>query len=193
METVKKIEEALRKNYSHAKYSISNSFIFNWESDFFIIYKNGYCVEIEIKVSRGDFFADFKKKNKHKQLLEHKKEKIVLKRTCYDKIVNRYDYSEKKVIKMHPHTSVDIKDNIIPNRFYYCVPEGLISKDEVPDYAGLIYFNEKEKYNKLNEVKKSRLLHKNKYLDEKWFIKILLEKFYWLSEKQRTTIDDLKQ
>ena len=32
-------------------------------------------------------------------------------------------------------------DNIIPNYFYYAVPDGLIDISEIPEYAGLIYVN----------------------------------------------------
>jgi hypothetical protein len=39
--------------------------VFNWESDFFAMSKSGYFIECEIKVSRSDFFVDFKKE-KHR-------------------------------------------------------------------------------------------------------------------------------
>lgn len=35
--------------------------MFDWESDLFGISKSGYAMEIEVKISRGDFFQDFKK------------------------------------------------------------------------------------------------------------------------------------
>lgn len=42
-----------------------NCYIYNWESDMIAVNKNKYIAEYEIKVSRGDFRADFKKGNKH--------------------------------------------------------------------------------------------------------------------------------
>ena len=45
--------------------------MFNWESDFFAQSKGGYYVECEIKISRGDFFADFKKE-KHRLFQDFK-------------------------------------------------------------------------------------------------------------------------
>jgi len=53
--------------YSNARYKVSNSYVFrhDWETDFFVLQRSGICYEIEIKVSRSDFFADFKKKDKH--------------------------------------------------------------------------------------------------------------------------------
>lgn len=43
------------------EYVLNNVFMFDWESDLFGISKSGYAVEIEVKISRGDFFQDFKK------------------------------------------------------------------------------------------------------------------------------------
>jgi hypothetical protein len=45
-------------DYSHR---ICNAYIFEWESDYLFISKSGYTSEVEIKISRSDFLADFKK------------------------------------------------------------------------------------------------------------------------------------
>lgn len=65
-------------------------------------------------------------------------------------------------------------DKNIPNYFYYAVPENLISIDEVPEYAGLIYMVDYYPYYKI--VKTAPKKHKEKYSVEG--LK-LLEKFYW--------------
>jgi hypothetical protein len=62
------IYKALYRNFVTHEYKLFNSFIFNWESDFFCQSKSGYYIEVEVKVSRGDFFADFKKRDKHRVL-----------------------------------------------------------------------------------------------------------------------------
>jgi hypothetical protein len=61
------IQKCLYKHFYNYDYKLSNSFIFNisGECDFFGISKSGYQVEVEIKISRSDFNADFKKP-KHK-------------------------------------------------------------------------------------------------------------------------------
>ncbi len=59
------------------KYQLLNSYIFGWESDYFGISKSGYIYEIELKISRSDFKADFKKTLKHSILQNAKKEWIV--------------------------------------------------------------------------------------------------------------------
>lgn len=55
------IQRVLKYHFNSHKYELQNSFVFNWECDFFSITKAGYAYEVEIKVSRSDFFADFKK------------------------------------------------------------------------------------------------------------------------------------
>lgn len=68
--------------------------------------KSELAYEFEIKISRSDFFNDFKHKTrKHSFLGAVNKEYL----------------------------------NGIPNYFYYVVPKGLITKEEVPEYAGLCY------------------------------------------------------
>ena len=68
------IQKNLEKRYdlNNVKYTAGNLYLFrhNWETDFLVVQKNGYCYEIEIKISRSDFFNDFKKKDKHTILNE---------------------------------------------------------------------------------------------------------------------------
>jgi hypothetical protein len=56
-----KIYEELYRHFHNYDYRLSNSFVYEWESDFFAQSKSGYFVEVEVKVSRGDFFRDFAK------------------------------------------------------------------------------------------------------------------------------------
>src|SRR6478752_3420360 len=63
--SVKEIQKHLYKLFITHKYHLYNSYIYNWECDYFSTYQSGYHCECEIKVSRSDFFADFKKE-KHK-------------------------------------------------------------------------------------------------------------------------------
>ncbi len=115
--TSKDIQDALNYRFprNRVMYKINNSYIFRWESDFFVMQRNGYCYEIEIKISRDDFFADFDKKEKH-LILETGKGKPLYKS---DK-----DW-ESRIWKR-------------PNKFFYCVPDGLIKINELPKYAGLM-------------------------------------------------------
>ena len=57
----KQIEQRLFKHYKAYEYHLAGVYIYSWESDFFCISTSGYTYETEIKVSRSDFKADFKK------------------------------------------------------------------------------------------------------------------------------------
>lgn len=98
------------------KYWIRNAYVFghDWESDFLNITKTGYANEFEVKISRSDFFCDFKKR-RHQ----------VLGTGLY----TGYDGKLKT-------------QKFKPNRLWYVVPENLVSKTEIPKHAGLIYMNE---------------------------------------------------
>mgnify|MGYP005847233603 CR=1 FL=1 len=100
------------------------------ECDVLSVSKSNYIYEYEIKVSRGDFKKDFTKK-KHNHIINEK-------------------FTRKR--------KGEIQYNVC-NYFNYVVPYGLVSVEEVPDYAGLIYFNDNFSF----EVKKKpKLIHKTK-------------------------------
>jgi len=92
-------------------YAFKNIYYFNWESDLLVITKSGYVWEIEVKISRSDFKADFNKR-------------------IPGKLING------KIIT-YKHEA--IKTGIYgPNRFYFAAPAGLIKPEELPSYCGLI-------------------------------------------------------
>lgn len=93
------------------KYIAPNSCALPYESDLLSITTAGYLIEYEIKISRSDFKADTKtrtKKRKH----------------------DWYTHPEQ-----YPYSN---PADCVPCRFYYVVPKGLVSVDEVPDHAGLM-------------------------------------------------------
>lgn len=102
--TEESMQKALRWFISNPKYRIENLYVFNWESDLLFLTQAGYWYEIEIKISRSDFFCDAKKK------------------------VGKYSKAE----------FLSNPDKFAPNYFYYAVPKGLITLDEIPSHAGLI-------------------------------------------------------
>jgi hypothetical protein len=108
------------------------------ECDVISISKSNYIYEYEIKVSRSDFKADFNKE-KHKLMLERK---------C----------TKTKMIK---ENNQKVKDTLYLtcNYFNFVVPAGLVTIEEVPDYAGLIYIDEDFNF---KIIKKAPLLHKEK-------------------------------
>lgn len=107
------IQTLLNAKYaSNSKYKVGNVYVFkrDWESDFFVQKENGYCYEFEIKISRSDFLADFKKSRKHD-------------------IIKTGKYFDGRHDRDH---------NLRPNKFFYVAPSGLLSISDIPEYAGLI-------------------------------------------------------
>ena len=83
------------------------------------------------------------------------------------------DFKHKR--KKHELLKMGDENHRRPNYFYYCVPWYLSEKvlPLLPDYAGLIVLTEN---GRLNEVKLSPCLHKQKYTNEE--LK-LCDKFYY--------------
>ena len=104
------------------------------ECDVISVSKSDYIYEYEIKISRSDFKKDFIKE-KHNHILNEK-----------------FTYARKGEQLFR-----------VCNYFNYVVPRDLISLDEVPEYAGLIYINEDFTF---EIVKKPKLLHKTKATPE---------------------------
>jgi hypothetical protein len=106
------------------------------ECDVISISKSDYIYEYEVKISRSDFKADFKKE-KHQLMLEGKgtKERLIKENNTIDTWY------------------------LTPNYFYFVVPRDLISIEEVPEYAGLMYMDENLQF---EIIKKSPLIHKTK-------------------------------
>jgi hypothetical protein len=130
------------------------------EADVFGISGAGHMYEYEIKISRSDFLADFKHKQ-HKHLLLNNKDAV-------------HTYAKWEKGKKTNKTYDLIQ---LPNRFYYACPENLINKEEVPEYAGLIYIRD----DKCIEIKQAPILHHHKANDiiYKNIATILSQRYVW--------------
>jgi hypothetical protein len=177
------IQSLLEKRFDigNVRYTVSNLYLFrhNWETDFLVVQRNSeYCYEIEIKVSRSDFFNDFKKVDKHS----------ILKGGTYMKIKYRYTKDPDTGKRINEKYYEPEKWDYRPNKFYYCVPEGLIKKEEVPDYAGLMYATPMG----IITVKEAKFIHKEKLkLRDKLCDKFY---FYWKdSEKVISLLESQKK
>ena len=109
------------------------------ECDVISVSKSDYVYEYEIKISRQDFKRDFIKE-KHNFIVNEK-----------------FTYVRKGETLWRT-----------TNYFNYVVPQNLVSIEEVPDYAGLIYLKEDFTF---EIIKTPKLLHKTK-VDQK-FIRAL--------------------
>jgi hypothetical protein len=163
------ITSKLNLFFATADYKLSNVFIFDWESDFFCITSSGYSMEVEVKISRSDFKADFNKTQKHHVLKNATKALVTIPGH------SMRDFSYVSYVKPK-----------CPNKFFYCCPEGLIKAHEVPDFAGLLYYNGSIS-NPIKQVKAAKWLHKNK-LD---LSKALLQKYYYMYQNLRNDYNQL--
>ena len=73
-----------------------------------------------------------------------------------------------------------------PHYFYYAVPEGMISPDEVPPFAGLIYMHR----SRPEVIKKAPRLHKGKIREEGLG---LADKFYHHMMKAKTDCEQARR
>lgn len=142
MITSKDIQSFILKHWlqeHHNPYTVANFSSGGYgEADVLAISRAGIATEFEIKMSRSDFFADFKKP-KHK-------------------------YFQRENLKGNLQ-SLYIK---LPNKFYFACPKGLIKPQEVPEYAGLIYFTkfrlngQEQPYIEFSYEKKAPYIHRVK-------------------------------
>lgn len=190
--TEKIIQRELRRLFGNYEYKLFNSYMFAWESDFFCISKSGYSTEVEIKCSKADFKKDFTHKvEKHLLLKNFKKPAILQRKRPFTPHLRR---GETEFVYGHAESSyVDFccPANHIPNKFYYACPEGLISLEDLPPYAGLIYVMEFTNqfgtgYN-TREIKRAPFLHKN----VKSHTSTLLSKYYYKHLNDRNDIIQL--
>jgi hypothetical protein len=221
--------EGLYKKFDNQLYKLKNTFVFNWESDFFSMSADGYFQEVEIKISKADFLKDFEKeKHKYFQAYVDKKEVFFISKgrtsgsfICeyeegvlrnrawgYRHLKNVFEYNHEDYLNgfrnyhleyitrkaYAPATSirlVTLSKSLVPNKFWYCVPEQLITqvKDMIPDYAGLLKASIGKYGMEVAVVKKAPFVHKNKLN----LNGILLGKFYHKSLEQERMIQLFKK
>lgn len=168
------VYKACRRLFHRNKHILFNSYLFDWESDVFTLTGSLYSVEVEVKISRSDYLADFKKTDKHRMLSAHSQKNVLWRKSDFASFWG-YSSTNGKFGKLDGQAcAIEFANpqTKIPNRFYYACPAGLIKVDEVPRYAGLIWVDEN---GNAKEVKKAPLLHKVKNFQEN----DLMEKYYW--------------
>ena len=83
-----------------------------WECDVAEVTKSGYLREYEIKLSRGDFKAD-----------------------C-EKTKTKWDWETHQSVSTNKHALLAARDPRGPKQFYFVFPVGLMTDNEVPEWAG---------------------------------------------------------
>lgn len=149
----KALQSHLNQNYN---WVLPNFYYGNYEMDVFCLNtKSMFLTEFEIKVSKADFKKDFKKGNTN---------------------WNRELFNQTGVGKsVYYSKHFDLQNgNCAPNKFIFVVPEGLITVDEVPEYAGLYYYT---KIGSIHQIKTPKFLRKEKIKDSVY--QLIADRCYW--------------
>jgi hypothetical protein len=113
-----------------------------YECDLLAITKAGYMYEFEIKLTRSDYRADAKKG--------------ALPLYCRP---FRQDTRTK-------HEQLADHDRNGPVRFWFIVPANLVSVDELPDWAGLLYLCGSPSWPSFEDVRSAPRLHNNRMSED---------------------------
>lgn len=107
------------------------------EADLLGIRKSNFCDEFEVKMTKSDFKADSRKSVS--VLNENRRGRQVLKMEALESGLLSINY------------------------FWYAAPDGLITADEVPEFAGLVTLCQSPRgYTYANVVKNAKRLHSKK-------------------------------
>ena len=108
--------------------------------------KSGFIDEIEIKLSRSDFLADFNKTSQVK----------------FGMTKNQWGHEYADVRRIPKHEA--LADGLsIPNYFSFLIPTRLVDKCEIPDHAGLYVFNPDMLGGRIKTIKAAPRLHSRKF------------------------------
>lgn len=141
---VNQIQAAFYSEYcKSSKLIVPNVYAYHkYESDLLRITKSLYSIEYEIKLTKSDFHADFRKS--HNTIVGIKNRSVV-----YDKQTKHEFYQLGKG----------------PNEFYYVFPTGLIDLQLIPEWCGVIEMRKWDYYGheriSLTKIRNARRLHKN--------------------------------
>jgi hypothetical protein len=181
--TASDIQKELRLQTANHVHQLSNVFVHEWEADLFTVTKSGYAYEFEIKVSRSDFLADFKKE-KHVIFRAMKKGCCVIPRSLAYTWSDIPELRGQKIPCSHIKT-VKISYKTCPNRFYFVCPTNLIDPRELPPYAGLMYA---VAGGGLLEIVKAPYIHKEAFQCET----MLFSKYFWMAKNLEKEVMILK-
>lgn len=189
------ILKSLKKKFKHNQMQLIESYVYREESDFLTFDVKDFTHEIEVKVSRSDFKADFKKE-KHSAISNLMVGKTMLTRRGSEYGATQSilgilkHYSSCKSLGREYKPSIrsgvsewystvyihEIHAKNYPNKFSFCVPEGLVQPEEIPEYYGLYWISED---GVITEKKRAKYIHKEKFSDWKY----LARKLYFHASK----------
>lgn len=152
------IKDFIRKSLYKRKQNriFHNLYIGSWEADILEITTSRYSYEYEVKISKSDFKNDALKSKRSRSF---------------------FDITTKQIKQLPDILKHDVlKQGKRTNYFYFVVPDGLIKAEDVPEWAGLIYYIRYINYDMFGQVvrvvsdfktiKKASILHHNKVSDK---------------------------
>jgi hypothetical protein len=84
----------------------------------------------------------------------------------------------------------NIVDKVLPNRFYYVCPWGVIDKELVPKYAGLIYIHSN---GRLETIKKAPKIHNKQIGTKSKFVSQISRSMCWRAIESKLSLGDRKR
>jgi len=137
------------------------------EMDILGIRRSGFVDEIEIKISKSDFMADFKK-----TVMVKGERTMSAANTLYHKYDERLKHD---CLREGLHVS---------NYFSFLIPEELVDKCEIPEYAGLYVCKiDSNGFARVSEHKKAKRLHSRKIdIEKKYEIGRKMAYRFWQSK-----------
>ncbi|ATI17470.1 hypothetical protein AP1_0043 [Aeromonas phage AP1] len=148
------------------------------EADLLAFRKSGFRDEFEIKISRADFKNDVKK---------------------MVKIWPERDNGRRYKADLEEMTKYEaLEKGRLLNYFWYIVPHGLITPEEIPTFAGLMYIETVNRHNQKYQfrvIKDAKRLHGNKSSQEDYdkSLRKLGYRYWNLVEKNIKNKHDGKQ
>lgn len=152
--TSQQVYQGIRGFISNHDHKFKNVYVYDWECDSFSVTSSGYVYEIEVKVSRSDFMADFKKPKHHFFKTMKNGYSILAGDVSWINEREGNNYIRREFQHIKP---MMVGYENCPNRFFFACPVGLVEVHEVPKYAGLLYVMDS---GEIRVIKKAPLLHK---------------------------------
>lgn len=161
---IRRINLALVSHFnSHQLHCPNTTTVFPWEADLVSVTRSNLIHEFEIKISKSDFRADFKKV-KHrllKEKWENDRSYSITKEELERIWANWKPEAKDALTLLHYH---EIKQ--IPNYFWFVCYGFDVTLVEIPEYAGYIKIENSGEYIFVNRIKEAPIIHRHKLEDK---------------------------
>lgn len=164
--------ELVRQTFPNHEIKIPNiACLYGWECDLVSVTTAGIVHEFEIKTTRSDWLAEIRSINKD---WSAKKYRSILLENSVEverRIAKAKDKGWKRTVIVPDHR-IDRPANQSPSPNYWWIvaPVGVVKPEEIPDYAGLIEYENRDISRSLcfDYVKPAPKLHKLKISEKQW-------------------------